>query len=101
MTHSDRHLCAFAWLLRRLLQTGAENPPPDCAGFPARLYAMRCAGRPTAPTAAWNLGEKMNHPLQMYLADIYTLSANLAGLPAMSLPCGFSAGAQQNRPVGM
>src|SRR5260364_439 len=56
---------------------------------------------PTAPTAAWNLGEKMNHPLQMYLADIYTLSANLAGLPAMSLPCGFSAGAQQNRPVGM
>lgn len=56
---------------------------------------------PVSPTAAWNLGEKINDPLQMYLADIYTLSVNLAGLPAMSLPCGFGAGAHQNRPVGL
>ncbi|MBP7848199.1 hypothetical protein KA013_03220 [Patescibacteria group bacterium] len=44
---------------------------------------------PTAPTAAWKLGAKVNDPIAMYLADIYTVIANLAGLPAMSLPAGF------------
>ncbi len=53
---------------------------------------------PVAPTAAFNLGEKTNDPVQMYLSDIYTLAVNLAGLPAMSLPAGFT---QQGRPVGM
>lgn len=53
---------------------------------------------PVAPTAAWNLGEKSSDPVQMYLADIYTLAVSLAGLPGMSVPVGFdSAG----RPVGM
>lgn len=46
---------------------------------------------PVAPTPAWRLGEKSNDPVQMYLADIYTLSLNLAGLPGMSIPCGFSS----------
>ena len=53
---------------------------------------------PVAPTPAWNLGEKADDPVQMYLADIYTLSVNLAGLPAMSVPAGFSA---QQRPIGV
>jgi aspartyl-tRNA(Asn)/glutamyl-tRNA(Gln) amidotransferase subunit A len=52
---------------------------------------------PVTPDVAWKLGEKSTNPLQMYLADIYTLSTNLAGLPAMSVPCGFS----QDLPIGM
>jgi aspartyl-tRNA(Asn)/glutamyl-tRNA(Gln) amidotransferase subunit A len=46
---------------------------------------------PTTPTPAFRLGEKTDDPLQMYLADIFTVSANLAGLPAISLPCGVDA----------
>src|SRR3990167_8601882 len=44
---------------------------------------------PVSPTVAWNIGEKINDPLTMYLSDIYTISANLAGIPALSIPCGF------------
>jgi aspartyl-tRNA(Asn)/glutamyl-tRNA(Gln) amidotransferase subunit A len=47
---------------------------------------------PTSPTPPFLLGEKTGDPLQMYLADIFTVSANLAGLPGISVPCGFSAG---------
>jgi aspartyl-tRNA(Asn)/glutamyl-tRNA(Gln) amidotransferase subunit A len=47
---------------------------------------------PTTPTPAFRFGEKTDDPLQMYLSDIFTISANLAGIPAMSLPCGFSEG---------
>ena len=53
---------------------------------------------PVAPTPAWRLGEKSDDPVQMYLADIYTLSLNLAGLPGMSVPCGFSS---DERPIGL
>ncbi|WP_250462587.1 Asp-tRNA(Asn)/Glu-tRNA(Gln) amidotransferase subunit GatA [Caballeronia sp. GAFFF2] len=56
---------------------------------------------PVAPSVAWNLGEKADDPVQMYLADIYTLSVSLAGLPGMSVPCGFGAGPNANRPVGL
>ncbi len=52
---------------------------------------------PTAPTPAFNLGEKSDDPVAMYLADIYTIAVNLAGLPGMSVPCGFVG----NRPVGL
>ena len=45
---------------------------------------------PTAPTTAFKIGEKVSDPLQMYLSDIFTISCNLAGLPGVSLPCGFS-----------
>ncbi len=53
---------------------------------------------PTAPTTAFKLGEKTDDPLAMYLSDIYTISANLAGIPAISLPCGFS---QNGLPIGL
>ncbi|WP_374538083.1 Asp-tRNA(Asn)/Glu-tRNA(Gln) amidotransferase subunit GatA [Chitinimonas taiwanensis] len=53
---------------------------------------------PVAPSVAWNLGEKSNDPVANYLADIYTLGVNLAGLPALSHPVGFGA---QGRPVGL
>jgi aspartyl-tRNA(Asn)/glutamyl-tRNA(Gln) amidotransferase subunit A len=53
---------------------------------------------PTAPTPAFKAGEKTDDPLQMYLADIFTISVNLAGVPAISIPCGFTSG---NLPVGL
>ncbi len=53
---------------------------------------------PVAPTVAWKLGEKSNDPVANYLADIYTLSTSLAGLPGMSVPAGFGAG---GLPVGL
>ena len=57
---------------------------------------------PVAPTVAWNLGDKADDPVANYLADIYTLSTSLAGLPGMSIPCGFGQGdVNKNRPVGL
>jgi aspartyl-tRNA(Asn)/glutamyl-tRNA(Gln) amidotransferase subunit A len=53
---------------------------------------------PTAPTAAFKMGEKTDDPLALYLADIYTISANLAGVPGISLPCGMTAG---GLPIGL
>ena len=47
---------------------------------------------PTSPTPAFTIGEKMDDPLQMYLSDIFTISANLAGIPGISVPCGFTRG---------
>jgi len=57
-----------------------------------------CIMMPTSPTTAFKIGEKIEDPLQMYLADIYTISANLAGLPAISIPCGFDA---DSLPIGL
>jgi aspartyl-tRNA(Asn)/glutamyl-tRNA(Gln) amidotransferase subunit A len=56
---------------------------------------------PVSPTVAWNLGEKASDPVAEYLADIYTLGTNLAGLPGMSIPCGFGRDAHARRPVGL
>jgi aspartyl-tRNA(Asn)/glutamyl-tRNA(Gln) amidotransferase subunit A len=53
---------------------------------------------PTSPTPAFPLGERVDDPLQMYLADVFTVSANLGGLPAISVPCGFTA---DGLPVGL
>jgi len=53
---------------------------------------------PTAPTPAFRFGEKTKDPLQMYLSDIFTISVNLAGGPALSLPCGFSP---EGLPIGL
>jgi aspartyl-tRNA(Asn)/glutamyl-tRNA(Gln) amidotransferase subunit A len=52
---------------------------------------------PASPTLPWKIGEKVNDPLKMYMSDILTIPANLAGLPALSIPVGFA----QNLPVGM
>ncbi len=53
---------------------------------------------PTSPSAAFKIGERSNDPLAMYLSDIYTVSANLAGVPAISVPCGLS---DENLPIGV
>jgi aspartyl-tRNA(Asn)/glutamyl-tRNA(Gln) amidotransferase subunit A len=53
---------------------------------------------PTSPTTAFRIGEKVDDPLQMYLADVFTLSASLAGMCGLSLPCGFDAG---GLPIGL
>ncbi|MBI2597010.1 Asp-tRNA(Asn)/Glu-tRNA(Gln) amidotransferase subunit GatA [Candidatus Daviesbacteria bacterium] len=52
---------------------------------------------PVSPTVAWNLGEKIDDPLKMYLSDAYTIPASLAGIPGLSIPCGFA----DNLPVGL
>jgi len=52
---------------------------------------------PTAPTPAFTLGEKVDDPLAMYLNDIYTVTANLAGIPGLSVPCALSS---QRLPIG-
>ena len=53
---------------------------------------------PTSPTVAFKVGEKISDPLSMYLSDIYTIPANLAGIPAISIPCGFS---RNGLPIGL
>ncbi len=53
---------------------------------------------PVAPTPAFKVGENIDDPLTMYLSDIFTLSANLAGIPGMSVPCGFSS---EGMPIGL
>ena len=53
---------------------------------------------PTTPTTAFKIGEKTNDPISMYLSDVFTISANLSGIPAVSIPCGFS---KDNLPVGL
>ncbi len=57
-----------------------------------------CIITPTAPTAAFRIGEKSDNPLEMYLSDIYTISVNLAGIPAISIPCGFT---REGLPIGL
>jgi aspartyl-tRNA(Asn)/glutamyl-tRNA(Gln) amidotransferase subunit A len=53
---------------------------------------------PVAPTPAFEIGAKVDDPLTMYLSDIFTLSANLAGIPGLSVPCGFSS---EGLPIGL
>ena len=53
---------------------------------------------PTTPELPFKLGEKKKDPLAMYLSDIFTVNVNLAGLPSISIPCGFSS---SNLPVGV
>ena len=65
--------------------------------FLAAFEQVDVIAAPTTPQPAFRLGEKQNDPVAMYLSDIYTIAANLAGLPALSMPCGLVGGL----PVGM
>ena len=78
---------AKAQQVRTLIRRDYERAFAD-----VNLVAM-----PTSPTVAFRLGERTADPLQMYLSDVFTVAANLAGLPAISVPCGFSGGL----PVGL
>jgi aspartyl-tRNA(Asn)/glutamyl-tRNA(Gln) amidotransferase subunit A len=66
--------------------------------FERAFESVDVVATPTSPTPAFRLGERTGDPLQMYLADIFTVSAPLAGLPAISVPCGFTA---ERLPVGL
>jgi len=57
-----------------------------------------CIMMPISPTTAFKIGEKIDDPLQMYLSDVYTIAANLAGIPAISIPCGLGS---DNLPIGL
>ncbi|MCK4957904.1 MAG: Asp-tRNA(Asn)/Glu-tRNA(Gln) amidotransferase GatCAB subunit A, partial [Planctomycetes bacterium] len=57
-----------------------------------------CIVMPVSPTTAFKIGEKIADPLQMYVADIYTIAANLAGIPGISIPAGFD---EHNLPIGL
>jgi aspartyl-tRNA(Asn)/glutamyl-tRNA(Gln) amidotransferase subunit A len=65
--------------------------------FDEVFQKVDCLVTPTSPTVAFKIGEKTEDPLTMYLSDIFTISVNLAGLPAISIPCGFA----YNLPVGL
>jgi aspartyl-tRNA(Asn)/glutamyl-tRNA(Gln) amidotransferase subunit A len=68
-----------------------------CREFEAAFQSHDVLVTPVSPTPAFRLGEKVHDPLQMYLSDIFTIPINIAGLPAISVPCGFS----QGLPVGL
>ncbi len=68
------------------------------ADFERAFEVCDVIATPTTPGPAWKFGELVDDPLQMYLADVYTVTANLAGLPALSLPCGFTSA---GLPVGL
>ncbi|OHB79755.1 MAG: aspartyl/glutamyl-tRNA amidotransferase subunit A [Planctomycetes bacterium RBG_16_55_9] len=66
--------------------------------FTSAFEKSDCIIMPVAPTTAFKIGEKVNDPLQMYLSDIYTIAANLAGIPGISIPCGFD---EKGLPIGL
>jgi aspartyl-tRNA(Asn)/glutamyl-tRNA(Gln) amidotransferase subunit A len=68
------------------------------ADFDRALAECDVLAGPTSPTPAFRLGEKLADPLAMYLADIYTIAVNLAGIPALAVPCGFT---DDGRPIGL
>ncbi len=60
--------------------------------FTSAFEKCDCIMMPVSPTTAFKIGEKTADPLTMYLSDIYTIAANLSGVPAISIPCGFDEG---------
>jgi aspartyl-tRNA(Asn)/glutamyl-tRNA(Gln) amidotransferase subunit A len=66
--------------------------------FTGAFEKCDCILMPVSPTTAFRVGEKTDDPLKMYLSDIYTVPANLAGIPGISIPCGFDSG---NLPIGL
>jgi len=88
---ADRDLCAVGRLLRRLLLEGAAGAHLDCARLRDGVRAGRLHPDPTTPSAAFAIGEKTDDPIAMYLNDVFTVPANLAGVPAISSRPGFRA----------
>jgi aspartyl-tRNA(Asn)/glutamyl-tRNA(Gln) amidotransferase subunit A len=68
------------------------------ADFTKAFEKCGCIMMPVSPTTAFKIGEKIDDPLTMYLSDIYTIAANLAGIPGISVPCGFD---DNNLPIGL
>ena len=68
------------------------------AGFLSALTGADLVALPTSPTPAFPLGERVQDPMAMYLSDVFTVGASLAGVPAISVPCGFTAG---GLPIGL
>jgi len=68
------------------------------ADFARAFESCDLVAMPTTPGPAWRIGERVDDPLAMYLADVYTVTANLAGLPGLSVPCGFT---RAGLPVGL
>jgi aspartyl-tRNA(Asn)/glutamyl-tRNA(Gln) amidotransferase subunit A len=68
------------------------------ADFTGAFEKCDCIMMPVSPTTAFKIGEKVDDPLTMYLSDIYTIAANLAGIPGISVPCGFD---DNNLPIGL
>jgi aspartyl-tRNA(Asn)/glutamyl-tRNA(Gln) amidotransferase subunit A len=66
--------------------------------FDKAFQKCNCIMMPVSPTPAFKIGEKVADPLTMYLSDIYTIAANLAGIPGISVPCGFD---EKNLPIGL
>lgn len=66
--------------------------------FISALAEVDVVAMPTSPTTAFRLGERLEDPVQMYLADVFTVSANLSGLPGISVPCGLDS---QGLPIGL
>src|SRR5205823_9612861 len=62
------------------------------------FQSVDAVAMPTSPTPAFKIGERMEDPLQLYLVDVFTVSANLAGLPAVSVPCGLTS---ERLPIGL
>ena len=72
----------------------------DPARLRTRIYeSCDVLAAPTSPFPAFRLGEKVDDPLAMYLCDLLTTPANLAGIPGMSIPCGATAGRPTRRPA--
>jgi len=68
------------------------------ADFTSAFEKCDCIMMPVSPTTAFKIGEKIDDPLTMYLSDIYTIAVNLAGVPGISVPCGFD---RNNLPIGL
>jgi aspartyl-tRNA(Asn)/glutamyl-tRNA(Gln) amidotransferase subunit A len=69
--------------------------------FDAVFRQVDAIAMPTSPSVAFKIGEKTTDPLQMYLADIFTIAANLAGVPGLSIPCGFDESRTKPLPIGL
>ena len=67
--------------------------------FDAAFEKVDAIVTPTSPTGAFKIGEKIDDPIQMYLNDVFTIPANMVGMPGMSVPCGFTS--EPRLPIGL